>query len=209
MPIETLIDYMQVISGREGFNPDATGLAKVATHSGGSVRDALSLLEQVAALGQGAVTAELAGRALGLADSEAFDSLAAAVQQQDAPSALGLVARLASQGADLRRFVSESIGFFRGIFLAQYSPNLEEVADEPAETLAEWRRHGKELTPAEVLRAVDILGEALHDVRQGREERLALEARRANVTHDADDGAQKEQASGGSGLGPQQRDDEP
>ncbi|NND04223.1 MAG: DNA polymerase III subunit gamma/tau [Acidimicrobiia bacterium] len=175
VPIETLVDYMQEISDREGFKPDATGLATVATHSGGSVRDALSLLEQVAALGQGAVTAELAGRALGLADSEAFDTLASAVQQQDAPAALGLVARLSSQGADLRRFVSESIGFFRGIFLAQYSPNLEEVADEPAETLAEWRRHGKELTPAEVLRAVDILGEALNDVRQGREERLVIE----------------------------------
>ncbi|NND04351.1 MAG: DNA polymerase III subunit gamma/tau [Acidimicrobiia bacterium] len=175
VPNETLVDYMQLISDREGFKPDATGLATVATHSGGSVRDALSLLEQVAALGQGSVTAELAGRALGLADSAAFDTLAAAVQQQDAPAALGLVARLASQGADLRRFVSESIGFFRGIFLAQYSPNLEEVADEPAETLADWRRHGKELTPAEVLRAVDILGEALHDVRQGREERLVIE----------------------------------
>ncbi len=175
VPIETLMDYMEEISSREGFQPDATGLATVATHSRGSVRDALSLLEQVAALGQGAVTAELAGRALGLADSEAFVTLAAAVQHQDAPSALGLVARLASQGADLRRFVSEAIGFFRGIFLAQYSPNLEEVADEPAETLAQWRLHSKELTPAEVLRAVDILGEALHDVRQGREERLVIE----------------------------------
>lgn len=175
VPNETLIDYMQRIADREGFTPDASGLATVATHSGGSVRDALSLLEQVAALGQGSVTAELAGRALGLADAEAFDRLAAAVQQQDAPAALGLVARLASQGADLRRFVAEAIGFFRGIFLAQYSPNLEEVADEPAETLADWRRHGKELTPAEVLRAVDILGDALHDVRQGREERLVIE----------------------------------
>lgn len=175
VPAETLVDYMEEISKREGFKPENRGLATVATHSGGSVRDALSLLEQVAALGQGSVTAELAERALGLADAAAFDTLATAVQQQDAPAALGLVARLAGQGADLRRFVAEAIGFFRGVFLAQYSPNLEEVADEPAETLAEWRRHGKELTPAEVLRAVDILGEALHDVRQGREERLVIE----------------------------------
>lgn len=175
VPIETLIDYMEEISAREGFKPEGSGLATVAAHSGGSVRDALSLLEQVAALGQGTVTSELAGRALGLADAEAFDALATAVQHQDAPSALGLIARLASQGADLRRFVSESIGFFRGIFLAQYSPNLEEVADESSETLDEWRRHAKELTPAEVLRAVDILGEALQEVRQGREERLVIE----------------------------------
>lgn len=172
---ETLIDYMEDISSRENFQPDVNGLATIATHSGGSVRDALSLLEQVAALGEGAVTAELAGRALGLADSEAFATLAAAVRNQDAPAALGLVARLSAQGADLRRFVSESIGFFRGIFLAQYAPNLEEVADEPLGTLEEWRRHANDLSPGEVLRAVDMLGEALQDVRQGREERLVIE----------------------------------
>ena len=172
---ETLIDYMADIAAREGFQPETSGLATVAAHSGGSVRDALSLLEQVAALGSGSITTELAGRALGLADPEAFSTLAIAVQMQDAPAALGLVARLASQGADLRRFVAESIGFFRGVFLAQYAPNLEEVADEPPGTLDEWRRFARELSSSEVLRAVDLLGEALQEVRQGREERLVIE----------------------------------
>ena len=172
---ETLVDYMADIAKREGFRPEGGGLATVAAHSGGSVRDALSLLEQVAALGGGSVTTELAGRALGLADPEAFSTLANAVHSQDAPAALGLVARLASQGADLRRFVAESIGFFRGIFLAQYSPNLEEVADEPLGTLDEWRRFAAELSSSEVLRAVDLLGDALQEVRQGREERLVIE----------------------------------
>lgn len=172
---DTLVDYMADIAAREGFQPEGSGLATVAAHSGGSVRDALSLLEQVAALGNGSVTTELAGRALGLADPEAFSTLATAVRLQDAPAALGLVARLASQGADLRRFVAESIGFFRGIFLAQYSPNLEEVADEPQGTLDEWRRFAAELSSSEVLRAVDLLGEALQEVRQGREERLVIE----------------------------------
>ncbi len=172
---ETLVDYLTEIAAREGFQPEGGGLATVAAHSGGSVRDALSLLEQVAALGGGSVTTEMAGRALGLADPEAFSTLAAAVGQQDAPAALGLVARLASQGADLRRFVAESIGFFRGIFLAQYAPNLEEVADEPHGTLDEWRRFASELSSSEVLRAVDLLGEALQEVRSGREERLVIE----------------------------------
>jgi DNA polymerase-3 subunit gamma/tau len=175
VPTETLVDYMAEIAAREGFEPVGSGLATVAAHSGGSVRDALSLLEQVAALGSGSVTTELAGRALGLADPEAFSTLATALRQQDAPAALGLVARLASQGADLRRFVAESIGFFRGVFLAQYAPNLEEVADEALGTLDEWRRFANELSSSEVLRAVDLLGEALQEVRQGREERLVIE----------------------------------
>ena len=71
---ETLVDYMADIAKREGFKPEGSGLATVAAHSGGSVRDALSLLEQVAALGNGSVTTELAGRARGLAAPEAFSA---------------------------------------------------------------------------------------------------------------------------------------
>ena len=91
------------------------------------------------------------------------------------PAALGLVAELASQGADLRRFVADAVEFFRGVFLAQYAPNLEEVVDEPGDVIAEWRRHAAELPPADVLRAVDQLGETLLQLRQGREERLVIE----------------------------------
>jgi len=97
------------------------------------------------------------------------------VADQDAPAALGLVSQLAAQGADLRRFVGEALGFFRGVFLAHYAPNLEEVADEPLGVLEEWRRVATQLQPADVLRSVDQLGEALLHLRQGREERLVVE----------------------------------
>ncbi len=172
---ETLVDYLAEISKREGFTTDQPGLAMIATHARGSVRDAMSLLEQVAALGDGAVTSEGVTRALGLADGDAFTGLVAAISNQDAPAALGLVAQLSSRGADLRRFVADSLGFFRGIFLAQYAPNLEEITDEPPEILDEWRRQARVLSPADVLRAIDRFAEALLHLRQGREERLVLE----------------------------------
>lgn len=175
VPVEVLIDYLADIAGREGFTATADGLAGVATHAKGSVRDAMSLLEQVAALGSGSVESSIVARALGLADRDAFARLAVAISNQDAPGALALVSELAARGGDLRRFVAEAMGFFRGIFLAQYAPNLEEIADEPMDTLEEWRRHAQILSAAEVLRAVDQLSEALLHLRQGREERLVTE----------------------------------
>jgi DNA polymerase-3 subunit gamma/tau len=175
VPVEVLIDYLGDIAGREGFTATADGLAGVATHAKGSVRDAMSLLEQVAALGSGSVESSIVARALGLADRDAFARLAVAVSNQDAPGALALVSELAARGGDLRRFVAEAMGFFRGIFLAQYAPNLEEIADEPMDTLEEWRRHAQILSAAEVLRAVDQLSDALLHLRQGREERLVTE----------------------------------
>ncbi len=175
VPVETLVDHLATISAREGFEAHPGGLTMVATHARGSVRDALSLLEQVAALGGGTVESDLVARALGLADTEAFATLATAIREHDAPGALALVAELAAQGADLRRFVGEALGFFRGVFLAQYAPNLEEVVDEPLDTLEEWRRHAAAFEAVDVLRTIDQLSEALLHLRQGREERLVVE----------------------------------
>jgi DNA polymerase-3 subunit gamma/tau len=182
VPVESLAAHLSKIADLEGFKTEAAALVAVARHAAGSVRDSLSLLEQVAALGDGTVDLIGVGKALGLADAEAFDVLTAAVSEQDARSGLELVARMASQGVDLRRFASEAVGFFRGVFLAHYAPNLAEVADEPAEVLESWRRAASRIPAAEVVRAVDLLGDALVKLREGREERLMLELAMIKLT---------------------------
>lgn len=175
VPIEDLAGHLSVIADREGYKTDAPALIAIARHAAGSVRDSLSLLEQVSALGAGSV--DLAGvrRALGLADSEAFMRLVQAVASQDAKAALELVAELAADGVDLRRFVAESVAFFRGAFLAHYAPNLAEIADEPPDVYEGWRKAAQIVPAGDVLRAVDLLGEALVRLREGREERLMTE----------------------------------
>jgi len=175
VPVEELAGYLSAIADRESYETDPAALIAIARHAGGSVRDALSLLEQVAALGSG--TADVGGvrRALGLADSEAFRRLADSIASQDAKSALELVAELAASGVDLRRFVSECIGFFRGVFLAHYAPNLAEIADEPPEVYESWQKAAEIVPSGDVLRAVDLLAEALVRLREGREERLMTE----------------------------------
>ncbi len=175
VPVEDLAGYLSTIADREGYQTDPPALVGIARHAGGSVRDSLSLMEQVAALGAGAVDTGGVRRALGLADSEALMRLAEAVAAQDAKASLELVAELASEGVDLRRFVSESLGFFRGIFLAHYAPNLSEISDEPPEVYEAWKKAASLVPPGEVLRAVDLMSEALVRLREGREERLMTE----------------------------------
>ena len=175
IPVEELAGYLSTIAEREGYKTDPAALIAVARHAAGSVRDSLSLIEQVSALGAG--TVDLAGvrRALGLADSDAFMRLATSVAGEDAKDALSLVAELAAEGVDLRRFVAESIGFFRGVFLAHYAPNLPEITDEPPEVYESWKKAAALVPASDVLRAVDLLGEALVQLREGREERLMTE----------------------------------
>ena len=180
--VEALAAHLARLADAEGYKADTQALVAVARHSGGSARDALSLLEQVAALGAGTVDVAGVQRTLGMADSEVYTRLADAIAGSDARSALELVAEMASRGIDLRRFIGEAIGFFRGVFLAHYSPNLAEVVDEPSEILEGWKKASARIGPADVLRAVDVLGEALVKLREGREERLMVELAMIKLT---------------------------
>jgi DNA polymerase-3 subunit gamma/tau len=182
VPTEDLAGYLSNIADKEGHRAEPAALVAIARHASGSVRDALSLLEQVSALGAGSV--ELGGvrRALGLADSEAFQIVADAVAGHDAKAALELIARLAADGVDLRRFVAECVAYFRGVFLAHYAPNLAEIVDEPAEVYETWVKTAQMLPAGDVLRAVDLLGEALLRLREGREERLMTELAMIKLT---------------------------
>lgn len=172
---EALIAHLDRVARAEGIKASHEGLSLIVRHAGGSARDALGLLEQVAALGGGKVDPSGVARALGLAGDDAFTRLVAAIADGDVVAGLTLVAGLASRGADLRRFVTDSLEVFRGLFLAQYAPNLEEIVDESAERLDEWRGLARSLPPTEVLRCIDRLGAALVDLREGREERLVVE----------------------------------
>ncbi len=172
---ETLIEHLARIADQEGFSYDHEALGAVTSHADGSVRDALSLLEQVAALGGGEVTSAGVSRALGIARADSYGRLLDLVAAGDAAGGISLIAELASQGADLRRFVADAIAYLRGVFLAQYAENIDEVVDAPSETIEDWRKRASAISSSEVLRAIDELSTALLQLRDGREERLVVE----------------------------------
>lgn len=173
--VERLSAYLGELAKQEGLEASEDGLDAISRHARGSVRDALSLLEQVAALGKGKIDERGVAQALGLVVSETFDRLARAITNQDVKVGLEIVAEVAARGADLRRFVSDAIAYFRGIFLVHYAPNVEEIVDDSPDTIAAWRATARELPPASVVQAIDQLGEALLQLREGREERLVTE----------------------------------
>ena len=175
VPAEVLTRHLRSVAGREGYEVAEDGLETVARHADGSVRDALSLLEQVAALGDGRVDPEGVERALGVADRDAMTVLAKAVADRDAAAVLSLVARMDGRGVNLRSFVSEGIGFFRGAFLAHHLSDPGAATDDPPEVVEAWKAAATILPVGDVNRVIDQLGDALIKIREGREERLMLE----------------------------------
>ncbi|NNF89414.1 MAG: DNA polymerase III subunit gamma/tau [Acidimicrobiia bacterium] len=173
--VETLGDYLATIAEREGFTAAPDGLTAISHHARGSVRDGMGLLEQVAALGSGTVDSEGVSAALGLVGAEAFERLSEAIVGQDARAGLELVAEIAARGSDLRRFVADALAYYRGVFLAHYAPNLEEIVDESADRIERWRTTARVMPAADVIQAIDQLSGALIQLREGREERLVVE----------------------------------
>ena len=191
VPTELIAEHLDRICRAEGYRSSSEALLEVARRAAGSVRDALSLLEQVAAL-DGSVTRNGIHDALGVAGPEAMPALVEAIVESDPRLALELIAGLAASGVDLRRFAGDAMGFFRGVFLTVYSPNVESITDEPAEVLEGWREASHRLPRATIMRAIDLLGEALVRLREGREERMMLEMAVLKLVRpelDADTGA--------------------
>ena len=173
--VEALSEYLAIIADREGYEAGADGLTAISHHARGSVRDGMGLLEQVAALGSGTVDSAGVSAALGLVGSEAFERLCHSIVGQDAQAGLQLVADIAAQGSDLRRFVGDALAYFRGVFLAHYAQNLEEIVDESADRIEGWRAMARTMPASDVIQAIDQLSEALLQLREGREERLVVE----------------------------------
>ncbi|MDE0370582.1 MAG: DNA polymerase III subunit gamma/tau [bacterium] len=174
VPTDTLTDHLRWIAEAEGFEATDGALLAVARRAAGSVRDSLSLLEQVAAR-DGTVTEEGVQAALGVAGPESLVKLVDAVADEAPAAALELVAHLSAGGVDLRRFAGDALGLFRGVFLTHYSSDVREFTDEPPEVIEHWQEVAGRIPAALVMRSIDILGEALVKLREGRDERMMLE----------------------------------
>jgi DNA polymerase III subunit gamma/tau len=181
--IESLAAHLGTHQRPRGFKTDPAALTAVARHALGSARDSLSLLEQVAALGNGGRSTPSASPGhWGLADGEAYNVLADAINVPGRRAALELVAELASE-APTCGGSSPSRCHSSGVSSSPTTPpTWPRSPTSPAEILNNWKKAAKLPPAAEVLRAVDVLGEALIKLREGREERLMLELAMIKLT---------------------------
>ncbi len=175
VPVDILATHLARISDEEAFKAQPEALTTIARHADGSVRDSMSLLEQIAALGDGVVDVSGVREALGAVSDDTFVRLADAIADQDPRLGLEVVASVASSGLDLRKFVGDAMSFFRGVFLTIYTRSVEEIVDVPVDHLDTWRRVAGRLQPSQVVHALDQMSEALVQLREGREERLVTE----------------------------------
>ncbi len=176
IPTRELLLHLRAISDKEKIGVSDEALARVARAAEGSVRDALSLFDQVLAFSGDEVRDEDVGALLGLIDRELLVAAAQGVLAGDSLGLLDLVERLADYGADYRNFTRELLLCFREVLLVKIAPGDSALL---AGLVPEERERLKPLAEAfsedDLLRTLDLLARLDGELRQATDARVTLE----------------------------------
>jgi DNA polymerase-3 subunit gamma/tau len=172
---ETLAAHLIKIGEAEGFALTPEAAEAITRHSEGSVRDALSLLDQASVLGSGKIDAEAVASLVGADDLDGRFEIADAVASGEAKEVFAVVDRLVQEGRDIRNVTGQTIAHFRDLFLALVAPDQSELLDVAPEHQARLVAQSGKFSVAQLDRTLQILLEANTNLRWTTSPRLTLE----------------------------------
>jgi DNA polymerase-3 subunit gamma/tau len=170
--VEEMVVHLEEMAKQEGLQVERAALEAVARQATGSMRDAVSLLDQLGSLG-GMITMERTLEVLGSAGSEAVHRLAACIAAGDTAGGLKTLHDAMDSGADARQFARQMVDFLRGVLMAG-SGNAD-LVEATAETRTTMKTLAEKLEPAALLRAIRAFSLAASDSRTGWRPQLPLE----------------------------------
>src|SRR5207248_6563390 len=115
VPFRLLREQLAMIASVEGADIEPGALDLFARQAGGSLRDGISLLDQMIAYGDGSVTLKQAQVILGSVASQAVSELTQHIINRDVARGLSLISQAIGDGADPRQFLREMLEYLRGL----------------------------------------------------------------------------------------------
>ena len=131
-----LAEFFAKIAQQEAIEVSRQAIDMIAREAEGSVRDGLSLLDQIFSFGGDKISDDDVSQVLGLVDRQVFESLAKALLAGDLAQGLDLFDKSYSFGIDLKRFANDLLGYFRALLLCKISQQPEEMLDVADQELA-------------------------------------------------------------------------
>ena len=166
--------HVRSLCDAEGYAIDDGALEAVVRAGDGSVRDTLSVLEQVLAFAGREVTAEAVAQTLGTTPTERVIETVDLIGTQDLAGLLSVVQRLIDDGHDLRRFTLDLVQHLRDLLVLQVAPDRPDLVDATDERRRRLQAQTTVLPRVSLLRAVELLAGTVAEQRQGSP-RLPLE----------------------------------
>ncbi|MGW9447694.1 DNA polymerase III subunit gamma and tau [Streptomyces sp. NPDC055632] len=178
VPPGTLRDYLGDVCGREGI-PVADGVLPLVVRAGaGSVRDSMSVMDQLlAGAADAGVTYAMATSLLGYTDGSLLDSVVDAFAAGDGAAAFEVVDRVIEGGNDPRRFVADLLERLRDLVILAAVPDAAEkgLIDAPVDVVERMQAQASVFGAAELSRAADLVNTGLTEMRGATSPRLQLE----------------------------------
>ncbi len=170
-----IVDALEKICAKESLTAEPGALGVMARAAEGSLRDALSLLEQARAYCGTNITDTQVRELLGVVPEEILDELAGAIEAQSAERVLTLVHRLLAEGQNLQHFCREAIGHFRNLLVARVCGADSALIAAPADQRPRLKQMAESFSEEDLTRFFQILLHTDDDLRRKPDARLHLE----------------------------------
>jgi len=170
-----LKEFFAKIASEENVNASEGAIEMIAREADGSVRDGLSLLDQLFSYCGERVDEKDIVQVLGLVDRKVFTHLSVALLDGDLEKSFALLEESYSAGLDLKRFAGDLLQYFRAIMICQNCSNpggLLDVSDQELKELSELARNQSKET---VYRYFQILMQGVEEMRYSSKPRLTME----------------------------------
>ncbi len=174
VPASELSAHFQRLTLSEGFTIEPAALALIVREAEGSVRDGLSLLDQIFSFGEKQIRREDVVEVLGLVDREVLMRLTVGLLGGDRAAALLALDEIFAFGVDLRRFSTDLLTCFRNLILTRIE-GCESLLDLPEHEAALFKETARRYSLETLHMQLNLLMEAVEEIRYSVQPRLALE----------------------------------
>ena len=174
--IDTISARLSELMEEEGIEVEEKAIRYVAKAGDGSMRDALSLLDQCIAFHIGQkLTYDNVLEVLGAVDTEIFSRLLRCVLQQDITGAIRILDELVDEGRELGRLVADFTWYLRNLLLMQSSPDMEEILDMSTDNLAALKEEAGMVSSEVLMRYIRIFSELSNQLHYATQKRILIE----------------------------------
>lgn len=173
---ETIAARLQELMDKEGNDVEEKAIRYIAKAADGSMRDALSLLDQCIAFYLGEkLTYEKVLENLGAVDTEVFSRLFRRILQQDTAGTIKTLDDIIIQGRELGQFVTDFIWYLRNLLLISTSEHPEEAVDASAENLERMKEESSMVDAETLMRYIRIFSELSSQIKYASQKRVLVE----------------------------------
>ena len=174
--IDTITDRLQELMETENVEAEEKALRYVAKTADGSMRDALSLLDQCIAFHFGQkLTYDMVLDVLGAVDTVVFSKLLRCILDRNVLGCVDLLEEIVMQGRELTQFVSDFTWYLRNLLLVKTTDDVEDVLDVSTDNKKRLMEEAQMTDAESIIRFIRIFSELSGNIRYAAQKRIMIE----------------------------------